>query len=209
MLQNKFNKILLVIFFLALILSAIKPYEYFTWFLEVSPALVGLVVIWFLKKYQNFEFSRLLLFLLIVHSVILMIGGHWTYAEVPFFNWLRDIGLFSRNNYDKVGHFMQGFVPVLVAREILIRKTPLTSTTWINFLSICVAQAASSVYELVEWLISALYGSAGDSFLGTQGYVWDTQSDMLFCLIGALAALLLIGKIHNKAIEEINTKLPS
>lgn len=205
MLQNQFNKILLLIFFLALILSAIKPHDYFTWFLEVAPALVGLVVIWCLKKYQNFEFSRLLLFLLLVHSVILMIGAHWTYAEVPFFNWLRDIGLFSRNNYDKVGHFMQGFVPVLVAREILIRKTPLTSTTWINFLSICVAQAASSVYELVEWLISALYGSAGDSFLGTQGDVWDTQSDMLFCLIGALAALLLIGKIHNKAIEEIKT----
>jgi putative membrane protein len=205
MLQNKFNKILLLIFFLALILSAIKPHDYFTWFLEVAPAIVGLVVIWCLKKYHNFEFSRLLLFLLLVHSVILMIGAHWTYAEVPFFNWLRDIGLFSRNNYDKVGHFMQGFVPVLVAREILIRKTPLTSTTWINFLSICVAQAASSVYELIEWLISALYGSAGDSFLGTQGDVWDTQSDMLFCLIGALVALLLIGKIHNKAIEEIKT----
>lgn len=205
MLQNQFNKILLLIFFLTLILSSIKPHDYFTWFLEVAPALVGLVVIWCLKKYQNFEFSRLLLFLLLVHSVILMIGAHWTYAEVPFFNWFRDIGLFSRNNYDKVGHFMQGFVPVLVAREILIRKTPLTSTTWINFLSICVAQAASSVYELVEWLISALYGSAGDSFLGTQGDVWDTQSDMLFCLIGALAALLLIGKIHNKAIEEIKT----
>jgi putative membrane protein len=205
MLQNQFNKILLIIFFLALILSAIKPHDYFTWFLEVAPALVGLVVIWYLRKYYNFRFTRLVLFLLLVHSIILMIGAHWTYAGVPFFNWLRDIGLFSRNNYDKVGHFMQGFVPVLLAREILIRKTPLTSTTWINFLSICVAQAASSVYELVEWLISALYGSAGDSFLGTQGYVWDTQSDMLFCLIGALAALLLIGKIHNKALEEIKT----
>jgi putative membrane protein len=205
MLQNQFNKILLIIFFLALILSAIKPHDYFTWFLEVAPALVGLVVIWYLIKYYNFRFTRLVLFLLLVHSIILMIGAHWTYAGVPFFNWLRDIGLFSRNNYDKVGHLMQGFVPVLLAREILIRKTPLTSTTWINFLSICVAQAASSVYELVEWLISALYGSAGDSFLGTQGYVWDTQSDMLFCLMGALAALLLIGKIHNKAIEEIKT----
>jgi putative membrane protein len=205
MLQNQFNKILLIIFFLALILSAIKPHDYFTWFLEVAPALVGLVVIWYLRKYYNFRFTRLVLFLLLVHSIILMIGAHWTYAGVPFFNWLRDIGLFSRNNYDKVGHLMQGFVPVLLAREILIRKTPLTSTTWINFLSICVAQAASSVYELVEWLISALYGSAGDSFLGTQGYVWDTQSDMLFCLMGALAALLLIGKIHNKALEEIKT----
>lgn len=205
MLQNKFNKILLVIFFIALILSAIKPHDYFTWFLEVAPALVGLVVIWYLKKYYNFGLTRLVLFLLLLHSIILMIGAHWTYAEVPFFNWLRDIGLFSRNNYDKVGHFMQGFVPVLVAREILIRKTPLTSTTWINFLSICVAQAASSVYELVEWLISALDESAGDSFLGTQGDVWDTQSDMLFCLIGALAAILMMGKIHNKAIDKIKT----
>jgi putative membrane protein len=134
-----------------------------------------------------------------------MIGAHWTYAEVPFFNWLRDIGLFSRNNYDKVGHFMQGFTPVLVAREVIIRKTSLTSTTWVNLLSICVAQSASSFYELIEWLISALYGSAGDSFLGTQGDVWDTQSDMLFCLIGALAAILMMGKIHNKAIEKIKT----
>jgi putative membrane protein len=200
-----YNKILLLIFFIALSLSAIKPHDYFTWFLEVSPALIGLVVICYLKKYHSFEFSRLLLVLLLVHSIVLMIGGHWTYAEVPFFNWLRDIGLFSRNNYDKVGHFMQGFVPVLVAREVLIRETPLTSPTWINFLSICVAQAASSVYELFEWLISVLSGSAGDSFLGTQGYIWDTQSDMLFCLIGALAGLLVMGKIHNEAIEKLGT----
>jgi putative membrane protein len=186
-------------------MSAIKPHDYFTWFLEVSPALVGLVVILYLKYYYNFEFTRLLLSLLIVHAIILMIGGHWTYAEVPLFNWLRDIGLFSRNNYDKVGHFMQGFVPVLITRETLIRKTPLTSTTWINFLSVCVAQAASSVYELFEWLISTLVGSAGDSFLGTQGYIWDTQSDMLFCLIGALTALLILGKIHDKAIEQLRT----
>ena len=203
--QNKYNKILLSIFFIVLILSAIKPHDYFTWILEVAPALVGLVVICYLKKYYNFEFTRFLLILLLVHSIVLMIGGHWTYAEVPFFNFLRDIGLFSRNNYDKVGHFMQGFVPVLIAREVLIRKTPLTSTTWINFLAVCVAQAASSVYELIEWLVSVLSGSAGDSFLGTQGDIWDTQSDMLFCLIGALAALLIIGKIHNEAIEKIRT----
>jgi putative membrane protein len=205
MLQGNDKKLLLLIFFVALISSAIKPHDYFTWFLEVSPALVGLVVIWYLKKYHNFEFSYLLLCLLIVHSIVLMIGGHWTYAEVPAFNWLRDIGLFSRNNYDKVGHFMQGFVPFLVAREVLIRETPLTNTTWINFLSICVVQAASSVYELFEWLISVLSGSAGDSFLGTQGDIWDTQSDMLFCLIGALFALLIMGKIHNEAIENMRT----
>jgi putative membrane protein len=205
MLQGNHKKLLLLIFFVALISSAIKPHDYFTWFLEVSPALVGLVVIWYLNKYHNFEFTYLLLCLLLVHSIVLMIGGHWTYAEVPVFNWLRDIGLFSRNNYDKVGHFMQGFVPVLVAREVLIRETPLTNTKWINFLSLCVAQAASSVYELFEWLISVLSGSAGDSFLGTQGDIWDTQSDMLFCLIGALMALLIMGKIHNEAIEKIRT----
>jgi putative membrane protein len=123
MLQNQFNKILLIIFFLALILSSIKPHDYFTWFLEVAPALIGIVVIWYLIKYHNFEFTQLLLFILLVHSIILMIGGHWTYAEVPFFNWSY-IGLFSRNNYDKVGHFMQGFVPVLIAREIY-KKTHL------------------------------------------------------------------------------------
>jgi putative membrane protein len=203
--RNKFNRILLVIFFLALILTAIKPHDYFTWFLEVSPALLGFLLICYLIKYHNFEFTRLILFLLLVHAIVLMIGGHWTYAEVPFFNWLRDVGLFSRNNYDKVGHFMQGFVPVLVAREVLIRETPLTSTTWINFLSLCVAQAASSVYELFEWLISVLSGSAGDAFLGTQGDVWDTQSDMLFCFIGALTALFIMGAIHDKAIEKLKT----
>jgi putative membrane protein len=203
MLKNRYYNKLLVIFFVALILSAIKPHDYFTWFLEVSPALIGIMVIWYLLKYHNFEFSHLVLFLLLVHSIVLMIGGHWTYAEVPFFNWLRDIGLFSRNNYDKIGHFMQGFVPVLVAREILMRETPLTSTPWINFLSICVAQAASSVYELFEWLVSALFGSAGDSFLGTQGDVWDTQSDMLFCLIGAFTALLIMRNIHDKSIAKI------
>ena len=125
--RNKYNKILLSIFFLVLILSSIKPHDYFTWFLEVLPALIGIVVIWYLKKYHKFEFTRLVLFWLLVHSIVLMIGAHWTYAEVPFFNWLRDIGLFSRNNYDKVGHFMQGFVPFLVAREVLIRETPLTA----------------------------------------------------------------------------------
>ena len=177
-----------------MILSGIKPHDYFTWILEVAPALIGLVVICYVKKYYNFEFTRFILILLLAHAIVLMIGGHWTYAEVPFFNWLRDIG-----------HFMQGFVPVLVAREVLIRNTPLTSTTWINFLSLCVAQAASSVYELIEWLVSVLSGSAGDAFLGTQGDIWDTQSDMLFCLIGALAALLIIGKIHHEAIEKIKT----
>jgi putative membrane protein len=203
MTDKNYNKILLLIFFTSLALSAIKPHDYFTWFLETAPAIIGLVIIWYIKKYHGFEFSRPLVALLLVHSVILMVGGHWTYAEVPLFNWLRDIGIFSRNNYDKVGHFMQGFVPVLVAREVLLQKTPLTKLSWVNFLSISVVLAASAFYELIEWWVSLLSGSAGDSFLGTQGYVWDTQSDMLFCLIGAITGIILFRKMYRQKLEFI------
>ena len=203
--EKKYNRILLTVFFISLIISGIKPHDYFTWILEVSPALIGLGVIWYFKRYRNFEFSRLLRALLLAHSIVLMIGGHWTYAEVPLFNWLRDIGIFSRNNYDKIGHFMQGFVPVLGAIEILSLKTPLKSKNWIYFLSVCIVLSASAFYELIEWWISLLSGSAGDSFLGTQGYIWDTQSDMLLCLIGSLVGIIIFGK---KIREKILTAKP-
>ncbi len=197
-LTNK--KILLLIFFVVLVWSGINPYDYFTWFLEVVPALGGLAIILFVQQKYQFQFTKFLYPLLTLHAIVLMIGGHWTYAEVPLFNWLRDVGVFTRNNYDKVGHFMQGFVPVLMTREVLLRTSPLKKGKWVNFLSGCVVLAASAFYELIEWWVSVLTGSAGDSFLGTQGYIWDTQSDMFFCLIGSIVALILFQRTQDKEL---------
>jgi putative membrane protein len=201
MMKNK--KILLLIFFAVLVWSGIKPHDYFTWFLEVLPALGGLAILLFLQKRYQFEFTRFLYPLFTLHAVILMIGGHWTYAEVPLFNWLRDVGLFSRNNYDKIGHFMQGFVPVLITREVLLRTSPLKKGGWVNFLSVCVVLAASAFYELIEWWVSLATGSEGDAFLGTQGYIWDTQSDMLLCLIGSIVALILFRRIQDRDLAAL------
>lgn len=188
----------IAIFFLALILSGIHPKDQFTWLLEVLPALIALAILTF--TFKKFCFSNLVYVLILIHSIVLMIGGHWTYAEVPFFNWLRDMGIFSRNNYDKVGHFMQGFGPVLVAREIIIRRAIVNGRAWTNFFSISVVLSASAIYEFIEWWVSLISGSKGDAFLGTQGYVWDTQSDMLFCLIGAVIAILTLSRIHDKIL---------
>jgi len=198
--QNRTLILYIIIFFLALLISGIQPRDPLTWFLEVMPALIAFAAL--AMTCNKFRFSNLVYFLVLMHSIVLMIGGHWTYAEVPLFNWFRDIGLFSRNNYDKVGHFMQGFVPVLVAREILIRNAIVNGRAWTNFLAITVILAASACYELIEWWVSALSGSKGDAFLGTQGYVWDTQSDMLFCLIGAAVAILFLAKIHDIQIKK-------
>jgi putative membrane protein len=199
----KNKKVLLLIFFVVLVWSAIRPHDYFTWFLEVAPALGGLAIILFVQKRYHFEFTRSLYPLFTLHAVILMIGAHWTYAEVPLFNWLRDVGLFSRNNYDKIGHFMQGFVPVLMTREVLLRTSPLKKGGWVNFLSACVVLAASAFYELIEWWVSIATGSAGDSFLGTQGYIWDTQSDMFLCLIGSIVGLILIRRTQDKELAAL------
>jgi len=197
-LTNK--KILLLVFFVVLIWSGINPHDYFTWFLEILPAVAGLVLLLFFWQKYHFEFTKFLYPLFAFHAIILMIGGHWTYAEVPFFNWLRDAGVFSRNNYDKVGHFMQGFVPVLMTREVLLRTSPLKKGGWVNFLSVCVVLSASAFYELIEWWVSITTGSAGDSFLGTQGYIWDTQSDMFFCLIGSIVALILFQRTQDREL---------
>jgi putative membrane protein len=199
MYQQNYKKFLLAIFFAALFWSGIKPHDYFTWILEVFPALIGLALLVALRK--KIEFTPLLYYLMLLHAIVLMIGGHWTYAEVPLFNYLRDIGIFARNNYDKIGHLMQGLVPVLIVREILARRSPLGLGKWLGFLAVSVVMSFSAYYEFIEWWISVLTGSKGDSFLGTQGYIWDTQSDMLFCLIGAVIAVVLLGKYHNTQIR--------
>ena len=132
-----------------------------------------------------------------------MIGGHYTYAEVPFFNWIRDTFHQERNNYDKVGHFAQGFIPAIVAREVLIRKTYLTLRGWLFFLPVCICLAISAFYELIEWWVAVASGESAEAFLGTQGYAWDTQSDMMFAMMGAIVALILLGKYHDKQIDTL------
>lgn len=180
--------------------SAINPHDYFTWFLEVAPILVALPVL--LMTYRQFPLTNLLYVLVALHAIILMVGGHYTYAEVPLFNWLRDAFDLSRNYYDRMGHFMQGFVPAMVAREILIRQKIVMQARWLFFLVCCICLSISACYEFVEWWVAAATGEAAEAFLGTQGDVWDTQWDMLLALLGAIIAQLSLGKWHNQQLQD-------
>lgn len=187
------------VFFAVLIWSAISPHDYPTWWLEVLPALIGFVVV--LWSYKAFPLTPLLYVLILIHCVVLMVGGHYTYAEVPLFDWVRDTFNQSRNNYDKVGHWVQGFVPVMIAREIIIRKNVVNGRYWTHFFALCFILAFSAFYELIEWFVAAINDGAAEAFLGTQGYVWDTQSDMMWALVGGISALLLLAKYHDKQME--------
>ncbi len=196
------NKIIwLVIFFAVLVWSGINPKDQFTWFLEVAPALIGLVVIVF--TYKSFPLTTLLYVLILFHCVILMVGGHYTYAEVPLFDSFKEWFGFARNNYDKVGHFVQGFVPALIAREIIVRKDIIPRAFWQFFFIVCFCLAFSAFYELIEWWAAIAVGEDAEAFLGTQGYVWDTQSDMGLALLGAIIGLLTLSKVHNKQLARI------
>lgn len=191
------------IFSVVLAWSAISPEDYFTWLLEVLPALIGLIVLAF--TYNKFRLTSLTYTLILIHCIILMVGGHYTYAKVPLFDWIRDFFELSRNNYDKVGHFAQGFIPAIVAREIFIRKTVVNTDRWLNFLVICFCLALSAFYELIEWWVAALTGESAEAFLGTQGYMWDTQSDMALALLGAIIALLTLSTLHDRQLKMIET----
>ena len=191
----------LVSFLLILLWSAIAPYDYFTWVLEVFPAVVGLVIL--AATYKRFRLTDMLYCLLWVHAIILVVGGHYTYAHVPLFDWLRDAFDLERNNYDKLGHFAQGFVPAMLTREILLRKGVVSRKRpgWLFFIVLSICMAISAWYELVEWWAALLTGEAADEFLGTQGYVWDTQSDMALALLGAAVALLLLARWHDRQLD--------
>lgn len=190
----------LTIYFAVLIWSGINPKDYLTWFLEVLPALIGLgVMIW---TYKSFPLTPLVYLLILIHCVILMIGGHYTYAQVPFFDWLKESFDLTRNNYDKVGHFAQGFIPAMVTREILIRKAVISTAAWRNFFIVCFCLGFSAFYELIEWWVALLSNEAADAFLGTQGYVWDTQSDMFWALCGAIVALLILSRYHDRELKK-------
>ncbi|MEZ5451967.1 MAG: DUF2238 domain-containing protein [Thiothrix sp.] len=189
----------LSVFFVVLIWSGINPKDYFTWILEVAPALIGLVVLAFTRR--SFPLTPLVYGLILLHCIILMVGGHYTYAEVPLFDYFKGWFGFERNNYDKVGHFVQGFVPVMIAREIAIRKQVFNGNGWMNFFIVCFCLALSAFYELIEWLVAELSGTSAEAFLGTQGYVWDTQSDMALALFGAMVGLILLAKLHDRQLQ--------
>lgn len=191
----------LAVFFIVLIWSGVAPHDQFTWFLEVLPALIGVVVLALTKS--RFTLTPLLYLLILLHSVILMVGGHYTYAEVPLFDWIRDWTGGERNNYDKVGHFAQGFIPVMICRELILRKGLIFGQSWQCFFSVCFCLAFSAFYELIEWWVALLSGEGAEAFLGTQGYVWDTQSDMAWALTGALIGWFTLKGLHDKQLRQL------
>jgi putative membrane protein len=182
--------------------SAIGYHDFFTWALEVFPAVIGIAVLIWL--YPRFRFTNLVYTLIAVHAIILMIGGHYTYAEMPLFNWVRDTFHQSRNHYDRLGHFAQGFVPSLIAREVLLRTTALRRGKLLLWLILSSSMAISALYELLEFAVAMATGSAADAFLGGQGDVWDTQWDMTFCLIGTICALLFMSRFHDEALARLS-----
>lgn len=181
--------------------SGINPYDVFTWLLEVLPVIIGIVVL--MLTYKTFPLTPLAYWLLAIHAIILMVGGHYTYAHVPLFDDLKDSFGWTRNNYDKVGHFAQGFVPAIIAREILLRKTALMNGKMLFFLVVCVCLAISATYELIEWLVAIAAGSAADEFLGSQGDVWDTQQDMAWALLGSLLAQATLSRPHDVMLQDV------
>ena len=192
------------VFISVLAWSAFEPADRLTWWMEVLPALLGFAILWATRKL--FPLTELVYFLILIHAVILMVGGHYTYAEVPAGDWLRDLMGGERNNYDKLGHLAQGFIPVMIAREILVRKQVVAFKGWLTFLLLCVVLALSAFYELIEWWAALLSKEAAEAFLGTQGYVWDTQSDMLWALSGGILALLTLSKLHDRQICRISKR---
>jgi putative membrane protein len=197
------NAAWIVIFVFVLGWSAWQPHDYPTWWLEVLPALVAFVILFYTRN--SWPLTPLAYILILAHCIVLMVGGHYTYAEVPMGDWIAEWTGGERNNYDKLGHYAQGFVPAIVTREILLRFNVLDRNFWLPLLVTCVCLAISAFYELVEWWVALLSDEAAESFLGTQGYVWDTQSDMFFALVGAVSALVLFSGIHDRQLSRLGS----
>ena len=193
----KLSIITVFILFASLLLS----FDRFTWVLEVFPILIGFPILFF--TYKKFKLTNMLYILLICHFVILSVGGIYTYAKVPLGFWMQDWFGFTRNHYDRIGHFAQGFIPAILTRELLIRTSPLKPGKWLAFIIVSICLAISAFYELIEWWTAASQGASADAFLGSQGDIWDAQWDMFFALIGAIMALLSLGRLHSKAIEKL------
>lgn len=201
MASQKYPLILLIIVLVFGVWSGIKPLDTrLTWVLETLPVMMALPVL--LLTYKRFPLTSLTYTLIAIHAMILMLGAHYSYAKVPLGFWMEDWFGWTRNNYDKIGHFMQGFGPAIYTREILSRTSPLRRGKWLGFISIAVPLAFSGIYEILEWLASLSNPTDTEAFLGTQGYLWDTQSDMFLCLIGSMVALILLTKWHNKYLRK-------
>jgi putative membrane protein len=199
--------VLMVLAMIALVISGINPVERGTWWLEVAPVLIGIPIL--ALTYRKFPLTPLLYRLLFIHALILVLGGHYTYAKVPLGFWIQETFGFARNHYDRIGHFAQGFIPAILTREILVRCSPLQPGKWLAFVVVSVCLAFSACYELIEWAAALIGGSSAESFLGTQGDVWDTQSDMFMALLGAILALLLLSRVHQRAILRLSNAEPA
>jgi putative membrane protein len=182
----------------ALALSAVKPYGYLTWFLEIFPVAIALPVLY--ATARRYPLTPLLYWLIGLHCLVLILGAHYTYARVPLGFWMQDVFDFTRNNYDRVGHFMQGFVPAIAAREIYKRFSPVRQGGWLGFITVMTCLAISAMYEFLEWWIAVAAGVAAEDFLSLQGDVWDTQWDMFMALCGATIAVLTLSRVHDRAI---------
>ncbi|QLD28546.1 DUF2238 domain-containing protein [Micromonospora carbonacea subsp. aurantiaca] len=189
---------LLALVLVALVASGIRPYDRLTWLLETVWVIVGVPVV--LLTWRRFPLSTLLCCLLAAHALILIAGGHWTYARTPLGDWARDLFDLSRNPYDRLGHFAQGFVPAILVREILVRRSPLRGSRWLAPLVVCACLAFSAFFEMIEWWAAVAGGSAADDFLATQGDVWDTQWDMFLALLGAITSLTLLSRLHDRQL---------
>lgn len=191
----------MAIFVPVLIWSSLFPKDHFIWFLEVLPVFIALFIM--ALTYKKFPLTPLLYVLILIHMIVLMVGGHYTYAEVPLFDWIKEVFDQSRNNYDKVGHFAQGFIPAMLAREILIRKKIIQGTkVWLNSIILSIILAVSAFYELLEWWVALAAGEDAKAFLGMQGYIWDTQSDMAYALFGGVMALFFLSKMHDRQLNK-------
>lgn len=200
------SKNLLIVFMLpvsilALVISGWQPYDRATWFMEVLPVLIAIPILW--ATYQKFPLTNLLYWCIFLHGLILILGGAYTYARVPLGFWVQDAFELSRNPYDKLGHFMQGFAPALIAREILVRRNIVSAGKMLVFIVVCIVLAISATYELIEWAAALSLGKGADEFLGTQGDPWDTQSDMFMALVGGCLALLTLSKVQDKQIAKL------
>lgn len=199
--EHRFPLMCLLAVLIALFVSVIKPYDLFTWFLEVTPILIAAPLL--LVTYSRFRFTNLVYGLIAIHALILCIGAHYTYARVPFFDWFNDILDTGRNSYDGLGHLAQGFVPALVIRELLLRTSPLRPGKWLFWIIVFCCLAIGALYEILEWLAAASTGEAAEDFLGTQGDAWDTQKDMFLAGVGAIIGLLSLGRAHDKALKKL------
>ena len=200
--SKRYHIILLIVVFVFWVWSGIKPQDTrLTWVLETFPFMIALPVM--LITYKRFQLTDLTYTLIAIHAMILMLGGHYSYAKVPLGFWMEEWFGWTRNNYDKIGHLMQGFGPAIYTREIIARTSPLKRGKWLGFMSVAVPLAFSAIYEIIEWLASLTNPTDTEAFLGTQGYIWDTQTDMFLCLIGSILALIFLTKLHNRYLSKI------